>query len=80
MPPEPTPNWQSVSALPIIGSLIEEMLVNAEEHYETILQTKGRPSVLDDALVARIVQGHTDQLDNHWVKVYAEYGCVSNED
>ncbi len=74
----PTGNPSALS--PRFGSVIDEMLVNAEEHYETILQTKGRPSVLDDALVARIVQGHTDQLDNHWVKVYAEYGCGSNED
>ena len=51
----------------MIGSLIDEMLVNAEEHYETILQAKGRPYVLDDAIVARIIQVHTDQLDDHWL-------------
>ncbi len=62
------------------ASLIDEMLANAQEHYETIQEAKGRSYAFDDALVARIVQGHTDQLDNHWVKVYAEYGCGSNED
>ncbi len=76
----PTPQWQSISALPTTGSVIDEMLVNAEKHYKTIHEAKGRPHVFDDALVARIVQIHTDQLDNHWVKVYAEYGCGSNED
>ncbi len=45
MPPEPTPNWQPISALPTIGSVIDEMLVNAEEHYETILQRKVAPYV-----------------------------------
>ncbi len=35
---------------------------------------------MDDDLVARIAQIHTDQLDDHWVKVYAEYGCGSDED
>ncbi len=56
------------------------MLANAEKHYETIQEAKGRPHVFDDALVARIVQVHTDQLEDHWVKVYAECGCGSDED
>jgi hypothetical protein len=43
------------------------MLADAEEHYETILQAKGRPYVLDDAIVARIIQVHTDQLEDHWL-------------
>ncbi len=51
----------------MIGSLIEEMLANAQEHYETIQEAKGRPHVFDDAIVARIVQVHTDQLDDHWL-------------
>ncbi len=67
MPPEPTPQWQPISALPMIGSLIDEMLANAEEHYETIQEAKGRPYVLDDAIVARIIQVHTDQLEDHWL-------------
>ena len=67
MPPEPTPQWQPITALPMIGSLIDEMLANAEEHYETILQAKGRPYVLDDAMVARIIQVHTVQLEDHWL-------------
>lgn len=67
MPPNPTPQWQPLSALPTIGSLIDEMLANAEEHYATIQQTKGRPYVLDDAIVARIIQVHTDQLEDHWL-------------
>lgn len=67
MPPEPAPQWQPITALPMIGSLIDEMLANAQEHYETILQAKGRPYVLDDAIVARIIQVHTDQLEDHWL-------------
>ena len=51
MPPEPAPQWQSVSALPTIGSVIDEMLANAEEHYKTIQQAKGRPHVSDEALL-----------------------------
>ena len=51
----------------MIGSLIEEMLANAQEHYETIQEAKGRPHAFDDALVTCIVQVHTDQLDDHWL-------------
>ncbi len=51
----------------MIGSLIEEMLANAQEHYETIQEAQDRSYAFDDALVARIVQVHTDQLEDHWL-------------
>ncbi len=51
----------------MIGSLIEEMLANAEEHYGTIQEAKGHSYAFDDALVTRIVQVHTDQLEDHWL-------------
>ncbi len=51
----------------MIASLIDEMLANAQEHYETIQEAKGRPHVFDDTIAARIVQVHTDQLEDHWL-------------
>ena len=51
----------------MIGSIIDEMLANAQEHYETIQEAKGRSYAFNDALVARIVQVHTDQLEDHWL-------------
>ncbi len=36
----------------MIASMIDEMLVNAEEHYQTIQEAQGRPYVFDDALAA----------------------------
>ena len=42
----------------MIASMINEMLVDTEEHYQSWpIETKGCPYGLDDALVARIVQG-----------------------
>jgi hypothetical protein len=67
LPPEPTPQWKPITALPTIGFLIDEMLVNAEAHYATIQQARGRPYVFDDAIVERIIQVHTEQLDDHWL-------------
>ncbi len=67
MPSGPTPQWQPISALPMRASLIDEMLANAQEHYETIQEAKGRPHVFDDTIAARIVQVHTDQLEDHWL-------------
>ncbi len=43
------------------------MLANAEKYYKTIQKAKGRSYAFNDALVARIVQVHTDQLDDHWL-------------
>ncbi len=37
----------------MLVSMIDEMLVNAEEHYQTIQEAQGRPDVFDDALGAR---------------------------
>jgi uncharacterized protein DUF433 len=34
------PNWQPISALPLIGSLIEGMLQDAEEHYQTLQEVR----------------------------------------
>ncbi len=43
------------------------MLANAEKHDKTIQEAQGRSYAFDDALVARIVQVHTDQLEDHWL-------------
>ena len=67
MPHDQSPNWHPISALPMIGSLIDEMLANAEEHYQTIQEARGRPHVFDDAVVARIISVHTEQLEDHWL-------------
>ena len=32
------PDWQPISRLPLIGSMIDGMLQDAEEHYQTLLE------------------------------------------
>jgi hypothetical protein len=61
------PNWQPVSALPMIAGLIEGTLQATKEQYETLLAAKDKPWVLDDALVARVIRVYQTQREDLWV-------------
>ena len=37
------PDWQPISRLPLMGSMIDGMLQDAEEHYQTLLQASPKP-------------------------------------
>src|SRR5208337_4665139 len=50
------PDWQPISRLPLIGSMIDGMLQDAEEHYQTLLQASPKPHVLDDYTVGRVFE------------------------
>ena len=63
MPDAPTPNWHPISMLPTIAGIIDGELVDAEEHYATLLQVREKPHVLDDATVERSIKVHTEQLE-----------------
>ena len=49
-------DWQPISRLPLIGSMIDGMLQDAEEHYQTLLQASPKPHVLDDYTVGRVFE------------------------
>ena len=53
------PDWQPISRLPLIGSMIDGMLQDAEEHYQTLLQASPKPHVLDDYTVGRVFEGRS---------------------
>lgn len=63
----PRPTWQPLSALPLIRSLIEGMLQEAEEHYQTLQAARLRPHVLDDETVRRIIEVFGAQADDLWL-------------
>src|SRR6266446_4692909 len=50
------PDWQLISRLPLIGSMIDGMLQDAEEHYQTLLQASPKPHVLDDYVAGRVFE------------------------
>ena len=64
------PNWQPLTALPLIASLIDGELADGQEHYAALLAARDRPHVLDDATVERSITLHTEQRD--FLGVFAE--------
>jgi hypothetical protein len=58
---DPPPQWQPLSRLAFIAAILDGMLTDTEEHYQTLLEAKPRPYVLDDATVARVLQVYSDQ-------------------
>ena len=70
MADNPTPNWQPLTALPLIASLIDGELADGQEHHATLLSVRDRPHVLDDTTVERSIKLHTEQRD--FLGVFAE--------
>ena len=67
---DPAPNWQPLTALPLIASLIDGELADGQEHHATLLSVRDRPYVLDDATIERSLKLHTEQRD--FLGVFAE--------
>jgi len=61
------PDWQPISRLPLIGSMIAGMLQDAEEHYQTLLQAAPKPHVPDDYTVGRVFEVFGRQKDDLWL-------------
>ncbi len=67
MSAQPTPQWQPVSKVFLIGTMIDGMLEGAREQYATLLEARPTPHVLDDYTVARVVEVYTTQRDDLWL-------------
>jgi len=65
-----TPNWQPISALPMIAFMIDGMLHDTQEQYKTLLEARNKPHVLDDDTVDRVYSVFTTQLE--YVALYDE--------
>lgn len=65
--PKGQPRWHPISALPLIGNVIDEGLAGAEDQYRLLLEAKHRPRVLDDHTVERTLQVFGETHDNLWV-------------
>ena len=55
------PQWQPLSKLPLIASMIDGMLVDTEEQYQELLEGRPRPHVLDNDTVGRIAKLYGNQ-------------------
>ena len=67
MPSKQTPNWQPISALPMIARMVDDLLEGAQEQYQTFQEVKDRPYVLNDAIVQRTVRVYTEQMEDVWL-------------
>lgn len=61
-------NWQPISQMPLIASMIDESLGDTREHLETLTEARARPHVLDDATIDRVEQVHTEQME--YIDIY----------
>jgi hypothetical protein len=63
----PTPNWQPITQLPFIGSMLDDMLPYLRVQYANLLEARERPQVLDDATIARAQKAYGEQLEGLWL-------------
>ncbi len=64
---QPPPNWQPITQLPLIATVIDGMLEAAEEQAQTLQQARPKPYVLDDDTVGRVIAVFTTQQDDLWL-------------
>jgi hypothetical protein len=62
--------WQPISQMPLIASMISTSLAETREHLDTLHKAKDRPYVLDDAIIDRIERAHTEQME--FVGIYGQ--------
>jgi hypothetical protein len=60
-PGQPKPQWQPIEALAMVARHIDGMLQADREQYETLLEAKPKPYVLDDDTVNRVIAAFTTQ-------------------
>ena len=70
MPHDTPVNWQPISQMPLISSMIDTALDDTREHLATLAEARIQPHVLDDATIDRTEQVHGEQLE--FVGIYAE--------
>lgn len=62
-----TPNWQPLSALPMMASMVSEQLADVQQQLDTLKSVQSRPHVLDNETVERMLQVYGEQHTFLWV-------------
>jgi len=68
MPDADPVNWQPISQIPLIASIIDGALDDTRDHVGTLSEARSRPHVLDDATIDGVDRVHNEQLE--YVDVY----------
>ena len=61
---EPRPRWQPISQLPVLASLIADMLETSQEQQKTFQEIRPQPHVMDDATVNRGIRVYQQQIED----------------
>ena len=70
MPANDQVNWQPISQIMLIASMIETSLNDTREHLATLTKARAKPHVLDDATIDRLEEVHTEQME--FVAIYTQ--------
>jgi hypothetical protein len=70
MPKSNRVNWQPISQMPLVASMITTSLNDTREHLGTLTKATDRPHVLDDATIDRVEQVHTEQMQ--YINIYTQ--------
>jgi hypothetical protein len=70
MPKTDQVNWQPISQMPLIASMITASLNDTREHLGTLTKAQDRPHVLDDATIDRVERMHTEQMQ--YISIYTQ--------
>jgi hypothetical protein len=69
MPSSEPVNWQPISQMPLVASMIDGALSDTTDHIQTLTKARAQPYVLDDATIDRVERVHREQLE--FVDIYA---------
>lgn len=70
MPSSEHVNWQPISRMPLVASMIDGALSDTADHLQTLTKARAQPHVLDDATIDRVERVHREQLE--FVDIYAK--------
>jgi len=70
MPSSEHVNWQPISQMSLVASMIDSALNDTADHIRTLTEARARPHVLDDATIDRVERVHGEQLE--FVDIFAE--------
>ena len=63
MPANDQVNWQPISQMMLIASMIDTSLDDTRGHLATLTKARAKPHVLDDATIDRVERVHGEQME-----------------
>ncbi len=61
------PQWQPISMISTIASIIDEEIKNFEDLYKPLCEARKKPHVMDDITLDRAINNHRKYLEEAWV-------------